>query len=115
MDERREQLGSEVETTRGSNTSNGYASTRVDKWYLPQTNNWLWTINTVNTFIFKQTASDHNGVLLKIEDRDGEIGHEKITVNASIMRDPIVQDIVAEIANEVYRKHARKANPRSGE
>ena len=64
--------------------------------------------------IFKQTASDHNGVLLKIEDRDGEIGHERITVNASIMRDPIVhvQDIVADIANEVYRKHARKANPR---
>ena len=29
-------------------------------------------------------------------------------MNASIMRDPIVQDIVAEIANEVYRKHARK-------
>ena len=48
-------------------------------------------------------------MLLKIEDRDGEIGHERVTVNASIMRDPIVQDTVAEIANEVYRKHARKS------
>ena len=112
VDERREQLGSEVETTRGSNTSNGYTSTRVDKWYLPQANKWLWTINTVNTFMFKQTASDHNGVMLKIEDRDGEIGHERVTINANIMRDPAVQDTIAEIANEVYRTHARKSESR---
>ena len=112
VDERREQLGSEIETTRGSNTSNGYTSTRVDKWYLPQANKWLWTINTVNTFMFKQTASDHNGVMLKIEDRDGEIGHERVTINANIMRDPAVQDAIAEIANEVYKTHARKSESR---
>ena len=80
----------------------------INLWYLPQTNDWSWTIKIVNTFTFELVASDHNGVLLKIGDTDREIGHERVTVNAGVIRDPIVQEKKLEIANGIYRKHSRK-------
>jgi hypothetical protein len=52
VDERREQLGNEIETTRGGSTRNGFTQSRLDRWYVPVGSEYQWTIQVENSFVF---------------------------------------------------------------
>ena len=55
VDERREQLGNDAEYTRiGTVTGGHITSTRIDRWYVPEKLDYLWTFETTNDYIFKK-------------------------------------------------------------
>ena len=89
IDERREQLGNEAEYTRSGNTSrdhlNNNISSRLDRWYVPDNEDILWTFEVDNTFIFKATSSDHSAVIAQADNQTGELGHDRKTVNEIII------------------------------
>jgi hypothetical protein len=59
---RREQLHNKYEYTRGGNTRNGYTSTRIDRWYVPDIDELITTAGTTNEFVYKDKPSDHQGI-----------------------------------------------------
>ena len=102
VDERREQLGDEIETTRGGSTRNGFTQSRLDRWYVPVGSEYQWTIQVENSFVFKENSSDHNPVTLKIEDRAGEVGSERVRINGNLLREAQVQHTVLVVLREAY-------------
>ena len=109
-DIRREQLGNKREYTRGGETSNGYTMTRIDRWYVPENNDLLFTSGVTNEFVFKAKASDHHGVWLRIEDRQGEIGRDRESIQEDLLQDPAVQDHVRKLVREAYQGSRSKVN-----
>ena len=66
---RREQLHYKREYSRGGNTRNGYTSTRIDRWYVPDIDELIMTAGLTNEFVYKDRPSDHMGMWLRVEDR----------------------------------------------
>jgi hypothetical protein len=109
VDERREQLGTEKEPTR----EEGGTSTRIDRWYVPTAavfDDILWSFEISDTFIFKKPTSDHSAVLLTMEDATGDLGHERQTVNESLLYREDIQDRVIEISDGAFEGNATFAN-----
>ena len=104
IDERREQLGKEIEPTRIT----PMCSTRLDRWYVPSKGKMgehLWTYDTTNTFIFKKNSSDHLGVTLHMENQVGELGHDRVTIRENLIAEREVQDQIIKLLNESYQKN----------
>ena len=53
IDIRREQLHNKREYSSGGNTRNGYTSTRIDRWYVPDIDDLLQTAGMTNEFVYK--------------------------------------------------------------
>ena len=102
VDERREQLGNDSEYTRDGNSTNGWISTRLDRWYVPGTMDCLWTFEVDNSFIFKEKASDHRAVTVIIDNQLGEMGKERVTINEDLCSDPVIQTSIKEIVEKAY-------------
>eukprot|EP00966_Prymnesium_polylepis_P102475 2373832-Prymnesium_polylepis.1 len=79
-DERREQLGDEREYTRTAD--DGSISTRLDRWYVPVDKDWRWTFDVTEGFSLTPTGSDHSPVWLRIDNKTGELGSDRITIDA---------------------------------
>ena len=52
--------------------------------------------------MFKENSSDHNPVTLKIEDRAGEVGSERVRINGNLLREAQVQHKVLVVLREAY-------------
>ena len=109
-DIRREQLGNKKEYTRGGETRNGYTMSRIDRWYVPETDDLIMTSGVTNEFVFKAKASDHHGVWLRIEDRQGEIGKDRETVQEGLLQEPQIQEQIIKIVKEAYQGAKSKVN-----
>ena len=110
IDERREQLGEESEYTRKGDVVGGLiTSTRLDRWYLPANRDWLLTFKVDNSIPHKPKASDHNAVWVKIDTRTGELGAERVTLDAQLMNETYIQDKIAEIVSDIYQPNNKKS------
>ena len=107
VDERREQLENEPEYTRIGNTRSGLTSTRLDRWYTPADLTYLLSFNIDNTFVFKETASDHRAVILTMDDRLGEPGRARKNVDEALLDSERIQDEIATIMKEEYEGNNR--------
>ena len=103
IDERREQLGTEREYTRNGNTTNGHTSTRLDRWYVPVDSEFLWSFKVENSFIFKDKASDHRMVVLTLDNRMGEMGKDRVTINEELTIDPKIQEEIIKLVEKAYQ------------
>ena len=85
-DIRREQLGNAPEYTRkGPNPNGTWTSSRIDRWYTPKRDDLLYTVEVLNTFVFKKQSSDHSAVLLRIESQQGKLGHDRVSLRNDLM------------------------------
>ena len=108
QDERRDQLNGKTEITRIGSSRNGYIGTCLDRWYVPSTHdfdNILWSFDITNTFIFKNTPSDHLGVMLTIDAQQGEMGHDRRTIREDLVMEWEVQKSILAILKQSYRGH----------
>ena len=107
VDERREQLGNEAEYTRSgntnSNTNNNNVSSRIDRWYIPDDDSLLWTFEVDNTFIFKSTSSDHSAVIAIADNQNGELGHDRKTINENLIQNRNIQQAIIKITEEAFK------------
>ena len=104
-DERRTQLGNERELTRAGTTRNGQIGTRIDRWYTPTTGSlkdMLWEFAVTNQFTFKKKASDHYGVILTMENQNGELGHDRQTIREELILDREIQEGILAVARRAY-------------
>jgi hypothetical protein len=104
IDERRLQLGNDREYTRDDEAHG--TSTRIDRWYTPDDVDYLQTIRTDNSFIFKKKASDHRAVYLTLDDRTGELGHDRVTLDEELLLDETIQYNIEKIVKEAYQGDA---------
>ena len=92
-DERREQLGDEREYTRTAD--DGSISTRLDRWYVPVDKDWRWTFDVTEGFSLTPTGSDHSPVWLRIDNKAGELGSDRVTIDARLFDESyVVQEII---------------------
>jgi hypothetical protein len=100
----REQLGNERETTRIGTT----IATRLDRWYAPMNKkeyeDILWSVDTRSEIVPKRATLDHKPLLLLIETKEGEAGHERHTVNEQIALEPGIQTKLDELFRAAYAK-----------
>ena len=103
-DIRREQLGNAPEYTRkGPNPNGTWTSSRIDRWYTPTRDDLLYTVEVLNTFVFKKQSSDHSAVLLKIESQQGKLGHDRISLRNDLMEEEEIQLKVLEAYKSAWR------------
>ena len=108
-DVRRDQLGNEVECTRTGNTTSGWTSTRLDRWYTPKRDDLQWTVHIISNFVFKKQKSDHAAVMIIIEDMMGDLGKERITLREDIMEDRKIQVEMANAAEQAWKQRGSPA------
>ena len=114
VDERRNQLGNAPEPTRSQAGEGGrITATRLDRWYVPTAGpakDMLWTYELHNTFTFKAVGSDHYGVVLYMEDQAGDLGHDRRTIQESIVLDRTVQGDILRVLAKAYEGNKCNAN-----
>tara|TARA_B110000046_G_scaffold118207_1_gene125009 strand:+ start:2316 stop:6662 length:4347 start_codon:yes stop_codon:yes gene_type:complete len=107
FDIRREQLGNEREYTRaGVNRNSDIIATRLDRWYVPTTEEErgkLWTIYVKEDFIWKKKSSDHKLVILEQTTQEGERGRDRQTIDESLAWDERIQGRIANIVHKAYK------------
>ena len=105
IDGRREQLGNEAEYTRSGNTSrdrlNNEISSRLDRGYVPDNEDILWTFEIDNSFIFKATSSDHSAVIATADNQTGELGHARNKINENLLQNRAIHEDIIKIAKQI--------------
>ena len=104
-DIRREQLETAHEFTRQSDTST-MCTTRLDRWYVPTGENFdgtLWNVTVEDSLVWKDSPSDHLPVILLIEGKEGEQGHERHNIRGDLMARPNIQQLVVQTVEKAYK------------
>ena len=71
--------------------------------YTPTRDDLLYTVEVLNTFVFKKQSSDHSAVLLKIESQQGKLGHDRISLRNDLMEEEEIQLKVLEAYKSAWR------------
>ena len=109
IDERRDQLDNEREYTCKMPTRNGgVTSTRIDRWYIPETTPFLTEYRLDNNIVFKEVKPDHTAIWITLDTRTGEMGHDRKNLHPKLMDDPRIIQEIRETQARIYSENSGK-------
>ena len=59
--------------------------TRLDRWYVPEQWDVLWTVAKRDDLLLKKQGSDHSAVVLKMEVPGGTPGRDRPTIREDLL------------------------------
>ena len=77
-------------------------------WYVPVDKEWRWTFEVTPGVSLTPQGSDHSPVWLEVDNKTGEIGNDRTTIDIRLFDDPRIKNEIKKIKEEEFANN-RKA------